>query len=431
MDSGDLGDENINDNRTNDNPEPLINPLKNAEKDFISINPEATREFIKNSILNEKTKEEMIKSKKKIEEIKLLVEKKIVYNPNYLTYKQILLPENSIEFAVMTINECFKKDYENDNIIYNNNGYVKEIQDYYLNNLILAGEKLNEKPQYLLKLEDKPNLKYSFDNLKNNEDLSNEFCKVINDYFRKKYNNQYTFEILSIKKGSRDLLINSNIPKKLFDEFIDFINKNAEKDIGVAKLVMEQKNIREIKFSPEMIDTLGNFDFTNHGETQIRGGLPYYQPKGWMRIGLKVKGRFGNDDWLAMDGNVNEWAVGFHGFRSVENAMLPIQGNLISLEKWAHACKGHKNLNSKTNSKYTLCGVGVYFGDKIEVCEINNYTGSCKIGNKNVKLAFQCRLNPEEIRLTNFNPSLAYIVPNQNNDDYSKIRPYGILLKIE
>ena len=42
----------------------------------------------------------------------------------------------------------------------------------------------------------------------------------------------------------------------------------------------------------------------------------YYQPNApWKRVGLKVSGKYdgGNDDWLSMDGNPNEWAVAFHG----------------------------------------------------------------------------------------------------------------------
>ena len=44
--------------------------------------------------------------------------------------------------------------------------------------------------------------------------------------------------------------------------------------------------------------------------------MPYYQPpKGYFRLGLSVSKKFdgGNDDWLMMNGNPNEWAVGYHG----------------------------------------------------------------------------------------------------------------------
>ena len=38
-------------------------------------------------------------------------------------------------------------------------------------------------------------------------------------------------------------------------------------------------------------------------------------PQGWKGFGLKVKGKYdgGNDDWIACNGNSNEWAVAYHG----------------------------------------------------------------------------------------------------------------------
>ena len=46
--------------------------------------------------------------------------------------------------------------------------------------------------------------------------------------------------------------------------------------------------------------------------------LPYYSPQVWKGFGLKVKGKYdnGSDDWLACDGNENEWAVAYHGVRT-------------------------------------------------------------------------------------------------------------------
>jgi len=260
--------------------------------------------------------------------------------------------------------------------------------------------------------------------------LTCDFCQKVETLFKAKYENQYTFEILSIKKGSKVLLINTNLPPDLFSEFRDYINANAENHLGAAQEVKQQKNLKKLMFSADMIDTRGNMDYTNLGGTETRGGLPYYQPKGWIRIGLRVSGKYGdNDRWLAMDGNQDEWAVGFHGLTDISKTNLIVNGNLISKDDWNHGCQSYKNINMNTNNLYPLCGKGVYFGDKIQVCENNGYTGSCTFAGKKVKLAFQCRLNPKEIRITHYSPSQAYIVPNQRNDNYDNIRPYGILLK--
>ncbi len=62
----------------------------------------------------------------------------------------------------------------------------------------------------------------------------------------------------------------------------------------------------------------GEFKFKK-GQTYRRGGLDYYQPSApWERDGLKVKNKYdnGNNEWLAMNGNPNEWAVSFHGIKN-------------------------------------------------------------------------------------------------------------------
>lgn len=43
--------------------------------------------------------------------------------------------------------------------------------------------------------------------------------------------------------------------------------------------------------------------------------MKYFYPKGWKGYALKVKGKFdeGNDDWLHMDSNSNQWHIMFHG----------------------------------------------------------------------------------------------------------------------
>ena len=48
-----------------------------------------------------------------------------------------------------------------------------------------------------------------------------------------------------------------------------------------------------------------------------------------MGFGLKVTGKYdnGNDDWLAHDGNKNEWAIAYHGVRA--NKLEQAVGNIF------------------------------------------------------------------------------------------------------
>jgi len=44
--------------------------------------------------------------------------------------------------------------------------------------------------------------------------------------------------------------------------------------------------------------------------------MPYNPPThNWIGYGLKVLGQYdnGNNDWIEMNGNPNEWAVAYHG----------------------------------------------------------------------------------------------------------------------
>jgi len=395
------------------------------KENYISINKEKTKLFFTEKVLNKVSEAEKQESEKTLSASKQIFEEKILKTNKFST--PIILKENTVEFTVCVLNECFKKEL-NQELIISNKTYSDSVTKYYLNNLITPYDTEEENPTTLLNFSDTD--KFNFEAMRNNKQLTHKFCEKVEAIFKAKYGDTYTFEILTIKKGSKQVLVNTNLPPQLFDEFRLYINQNAEKDLGAAQEVKQQKNLRELKFTADMIDTRGNMDFSNLGETQRRGGLPYFQPKGWIRIGLKVSGKYGpNDKWLAMDGNLDEWAVGFHGLKDITKSNLIINGNLISKDNWAHGCQTHTNLNVNTKSVYSTCGKGVYFGDKIEVCETGGYTGSCLFGGKTIKLAFQCRLNPKEIRITQYSPSQAYIVPNQRNDNYTNIRPYGILLK--
>ena len=106
------------------------------------------------------------------------------------------------------------------------------------------------------------------------------------------------------------------------------------------------------KLNPSMLDSRGNRE-SGWGENEKRGGFDYIPPKGWKGFGLKVFDRYdnGNNDWLAYNGNPNEWAVAYHGLSArggckVEDAVHNIYNREFRAGK-AQACKDHKNINTK------------------------------------------------------------------------------------
>ena len=83
-------------------------------------------------------------------------------------------------------------------------------------------------------------------------------------------------------------------------------------------------------------DKRGNKTFTQ-GYKQKRGGLDYHQPSDtWERVGLNVRCRFHDDEWIDKDGNPNEWAVAYHGVRDPTGYAFPrivLEGFQIGLRQ--------------------------------------------------------------------------------------------------
>lgn len=78
--------------------------------------------------------------------------------------------------------------------------------------------------------------------------------------------------------------------------------------------------IKEIKFliSPVvLLEPAGDrFQFLARSNL-VRGGEPYFPPLGWLRYGLKIsKVHKDIDIWLSKDGNPEEWAVVYYGFKT-------------------------------------------------------------------------------------------------------------------
>ena len=119
-------------------------------------------------------------------------------------------------------------------------------------------------------------------------------------------------------------------------------------------------------------DSRGDFEFPlAKGDRQVRGGLVYHQPNSnWIRVGLHVRGRYdgGNEDWIMMNGNANEWAVGFHG--SSEDGTRSIsQTRQFKVTGSGQAYSTYTDINHLSDMKGESCGGGAYFGAKIERSE--------------------------------------------------------------
>ena len=84
-------------------------------------------------------------------------------------------------------------------------------------------------------------------------------------------------------------------------------------------------------------------------------------------IGIPSYRYDGNNDWLAMNGNPNEWAVGFHG-SDQKGTELIAQTRIFKEGKRQHY-QYSEDINEKSNNRGKLCGKGIYFGSQIEIAE--------------------------------------------------------------
>ncbi|XP_063728972.1 uncharacterized protein LOC134856632 [Symsagittifera roscoffensis] len=187
----------------------------------------------------------------------------------------------------------------------------------------------------------------------------------------------------------------------------------------VGSIESEKRKLCVISLTADDFDSRGDIKFKHKSGQQLwRGGMHYFQPNsGWIRVGLKCMDRYdGNNDWLAMNGNPNEWAVGFHG-SDQKGTELIAQTRIFKEGKRQHY-QYSEDINEKSNNRGKLCGKGIYFGSQIEIAErFSNF----KSDNKTCVL--QVRMKPDELR-----------IPKDKTDyrivqDAQFVRPYGLCLK--
>jgi hypothetical protein len=194
--------------------------------------------------------------------------------------------------------------------------------------------------------------------------------------------------------------------------------------------------IKELDFllKPKvLLDPIGDrFNFDHHIDKNDlkRGGHVYYPPIGWTRYGINIKLLFPDiNKWLSKDGNKDEWAVAYHGFK--QNPMRSnlyyklfdktnqFKPNFIPSKNLGFANEKDSNKNSETFN--SPIGLGIICSSKPETAE--QHTVCFTLNKIKYKMLLQLRVNPTKIKIP---PKMndVYILSNSEH-----IRPYGILIK--
>jgi hypothetical protein len=199
------------------------------------------------------------------------------------------------------------------------------------------------------------------------------------------------------------------------------------KEISYLKKIQKKVIMDGVKLTRDMLDYRGNKTPDGYPTGQKRGTYDYIPPTGWKGFGLKVLDKYdqGNNNWLAMDGNPEEWAVAYHGIGRQDNNVEEIAGKIVK--------GGFKIGNCHKLAKYDdinhpgkKIGIGIYVSPKIKYIEENGYVGKSNtvINGKRFKMAFMLRVKPDGIRACTAYPDEWVLAQDE-------IRPYRIILKEE
>ena len=210
--------------------------------------------------------------------------------------------------------------------------------------------------------------------------------------------------------------------KEFCDNSIEIIKKNFPNlnKLYEFKMIVNDLfcNLCDLK---NFIDYRGNFVIPNKNLTTNRGTEKYDPPYGWIGIGLKVAGKYENDDWLNIRDESSKWAIAYHGVGRINSCeeIINMLKNIITeegLKPGPSQIKCHLNDIRHPGKKI---GTGVYLTPSINIAE--EYSGIIPFNNKKYKIVLMTKVKIDKIKEPeDFN---YWIV----NKEY--IRVYRILLK--
>lgn len=176
------------------------------------------------------------------------------------------------------------------------------------------------------------------------------------------------------------------------------------------KYIQQDVVLTACKLSKGQLDSKGNRS-DGWGVNEFRGNRPYYPPKGWKGIGLRVIDKYDNKDntWIGMDNIKGEWCVAYLAIGRDSNDKN-IRKNLA-----------HKNCPDQDNPGRKV-GEGVYCSPLVDIAESNSRV--TRINQKNYKIVLMVRVKPDAIRSCKDRENIWVV-----NGTTDEIRPYRILYK--
>ncbi len=215
--------------------------------------------------------------------------------------------------------------------------------------------------------------------------------------------------------------ITAIIKKSQYNEYSpEILLKSLNTEFNTLVDIKKKILLSGCKLNKHMLDYRGNNNDRGWGQNEMRGGAPYYPPKGWVGYGLRIADRYdkGNNAWIDYNNSKGEWNVAYHGIGSVSRINQILGNNNTILV-------GIKNNFKDFNDLFHYgqkVGEGIIVTPKPQVMERHCAIIDC-YGIK-YKIGFMTRVMPLKKRCA------------QGQDDYwiingtdNEIRPYRILIK--
>lgn len=394
--------------------DPNISDLTKT-KDSLIKNVESTK-ILKKSIIIDKVKnpENVIDIEKEIN------------NPN-----NISKPLNSTQngaFVLSLCGKCMKNEGTEVLISKSKDKQFDNIELASLNSLI----SLNDQQKYELFLDygKEENIEIINNLLQKEKKLmffKNEIAKALNINKSEIIVDIESYDIIEEKKMILKLTFSILNQSK---NFTDEINKFIEK-YNVLKRQYIKPVLEALKFSPHLLDPLGD-KYENWCSNNIRGGETYIPPsKDWYGIGIKVKDKYENNDWLGCNNKKGEYAIAYLGINNLLNKKELMIEETKKYSRDISNMVSHKvfqfeaNINTKgfcCEKCGPKCGNGICLFQDPQYAE--NGAGIVDIQGFRIKIILMCRVNPVKIRQPKNFPECWILNPTTD-----EIRPYRILIK--
>ncbi len=245
-------------------------------------------------------------------------------------------------------------------------------------------------------------------------ELKNKLSKILVQNFSV-INNEDIF--ISFNDNNRNIFVDNFIKT---EKILHLSSEDIKKLYPNLEELYEYKNIFDSLIKEcniiNYIDYRGNFIIQNMKKSIEK----YYPPYEWIGIGLKVLGKYENDNWLTEDSKNNDWAVAYHGVGgklSIAQVKNKLEKKIKEGLKQGKSQR-HCNLYDYRHPGKRI-GTGVYLSSNIN--KVEDFSGIILLNKKKYRVALMAKVKIDKIRQA-INSNTWVLNPKY-------IRIYRILLK--